>query len=184
MPEGWRTAASNHMSTMKADKEPEVRCYLCKRIFQKYVPGAAHNRGPAICPFCGAKPGQKHSHMCGLYGLPAACPVCSGDCSSANPPVLYFPMRTDGRMTMTDKITDEVCLAALRGWCNAPPNFSFSPYQQSEETKAAWRRAIAAALVAMGIGEPVSLKPLIRCGEGEPVSDPGLVAGSPMHADQ
>lgn len=78
------------------------------------------------------------------------------------------------------EITDEVCLAALRGWCNAAPDFNFSPYQQSEETKAAWRRAIAAAMVAMGIGEPVGLKPLICHGEGEPVSDPGLAAGSPM----
>lgn len=43
-------------------------------------------------------------------------------------------------------LTDDLCLAALRGWCNAPADFSFSPYQQSDATKAAWRRAIGAAL--------------------------------------
>lgn len=48
-----------------------------------------------------------------------------------------------------EDISDDVCLAALRGWCNAPPDFQFSPYQQSEETKAAWRRAIIAALNAL-----------------------------------
>jgi hypothetical protein len=33
------------------------------------------------------------------------------------------------------------------------------------------------------IGEPVALQPLIRCGEGEPVSDPGSSAGSPTDSD-
>lgn len=46
-------------------------------------------------------------------------------------------------------ITDAVCLAALRGWCNYPPDADLSPYQQSEETKKAWRRAILAALAAI-----------------------------------
>jgi hypothetical protein len=43
-------------------------------------------------------------------------------------------------------ITDEMCLAAVRGWCGYPVDADLSPYQQSEETKAAWRRAITAAL--------------------------------------
>lgn len=29
-------------------------------------------------------------------------------------------------------------------------------------------------------GEPAICRPLIRCGEGEPASDPGLAAGSPV----
>lgn len=33
---------------------------------------------------------------------------------------------------------------------------------------------------ADAIGEPSVLKPLIRCGEGDPASDPGLAEGSPM----
>ncbi len=83
------------------------------------------------------------------------------------------------------EITDEVCLAALRGWCNYLPDAPLSSYQQSDETKAAWRRAIAAALVAMGIGDPAVLMPLVRRGEGDPVREAGLDAGSPMHsADQ
>jgi hypothetical protein len=49
------------------------------------------------------------------------------------------------------EISDEVCLAALRGWCNYPPGCDLSPYQQYEETKQAWRRAIAAAAVALGL---------------------------------
>ena len=36
----------------KNEPEPEVQCYLCKRVFQKYVPGAAHNRNYYRCQKC------------------------------------------------------------------------------------------------------------------------------------
>jgi hypothetical protein len=55
------------------------------------------------------------------------------------------------------RTTDEVCLAALRGWCNYPPDADLSKYQQAPETKEAWRRAIAAALAAMERREGESL---------------------------
>lgn len=48
-------------------------------------------------------------------------------------------------------ITDDVVMAALRGWCGAPRDHVFSNYQQAPETKAAWRKAIKAALVELGI---------------------------------
>lgn len=48
----------------------------------------------------------------------------------------------------------------------------------------AMRLAQSALALATGdfesIGEPVRCRPLIRSGEGEPESDPGLLAGSPM----
>lgn len=50
-------------------------------------------------------------------------------------------------------ITDDVVMAALRGWCGAPRDHVFSNYQQAPETKAAWRKAIKAALVELGIGK-------------------------------
>lgn len=28
------------------------------------------------------------------------CPVCQGDCGSANPPVIFCPMRSDGRASV------------------------------------------------------------------------------------
>lgn len=31
----------------------------------------------------------------GELGIPVSCPVCSGDCSSANPPVISCPMKGD-----------------------------------------------------------------------------------------
>jgi len=46
-------------------------------------------------------------------------------------------------------IDDSVCLAALRGWCGWERDTPLSGYQQSEETKQAWRRAINAALDEM-----------------------------------
>ena len=52
-------------------------------------------------------------------------------------------------MTNPEEISDEICLAALRGWCGYAPDVDLSPYQQAPETKAAWRRAIAAALNAI-----------------------------------
>lgn len=49
----------------------------------------------------------------------------------------------------------------------------------------AMRLAESALAMATGdfqsMGEPVSCRPLIRSGEGEPASDPGLQAGSPMN---
>lgn len=50
---------------------------------------------------------------------------------------------------MKREITDEVCLAALRGWCGWPRDAPLSGYQQADYTKEAWRRAINAALDEM-----------------------------------
>lgn len=37
---------------MKKRNEPQVQCYLCKRVFAKYIPGAAHNRNYYRCHEC------------------------------------------------------------------------------------------------------------------------------------
>lgn len=50
---------------------------------------------------------------------------------------------------------------------------------------AAWgNEAEAITSPAASIGEPDGLMPLIRSGEGEPASDPGFSAGSPMDGDK
>lgn len=48
------------------------------------------------------------------------------------------------------QISDRMIDAALRGWCGYSPGVDLSKYQQAPETKEAWRRALEAALVAMG----------------------------------
>jgi len=50
---------------------------------------------------------------------------------------------------MIPKISDAVCLAALKGWCGYAPDADLSKYQRAPETVDAWRRAIAAALVEL-----------------------------------
>lgn len=47
------------------------------------------------------------------------------------------------------QISDNMVEAALRGWCGYGPDVDLSTYQQSPETKEAWRRALEAAFVAM-----------------------------------
>lgn len=40
----------------------------------------------------------------------------------------------------------------------------------------------AASILKACTGEPAGPAPLIRCGEGDPVSDPGFQAGSPVQS--
>lgn len=54
------------------------------------------------------------------------------------------------RLEVERQISDEVCLAAMRGWNGWAPDADLSNVQTAPETTAAWRRAISAALIALG----------------------------------